>query len=305
MKTRTVWLAALIAGSMTAGAAPIEYTLTLPASILPTVTLGGTAYVGDQVEFTFVGDDRNVIHGSAPAGSFTIPYAAIYQGTGGIVISNGSQILANVQVAPNQFVVNADLSNVGYGFGFVPGGIGPSGFDVSQLQSIYPAGISNRGETGTTPTVTQYGYTGADPATRSFDPYDLTLASAMSLTSVTTSPFPTEPARGIMPFGADGSADIFGAVYSCYGFNGSQYYPQCPGPVPPIVTSGGDFSIVGILEPALFTQNPQQSALVAEFTARPLNVPEPPTTSLLLISIAGLVIAGTRRRFRATLPAMG
>ena len=121
-----------------------------------------------------------------------------------------------------------DHNHEGVGFGFVAGGVGSAGFDVRQLQPIYPAGISDTAS-----------FSGVTQTPTGWLDYDLTFAYAQSHTNV----FGGE-------FHADGSVDIKAAVYSCNQFNGSVYYPTCAAPAP-LPTDLGSFTINKILEPAL------------------------------------------------------
>src|SRR5690348_11798195 len=88
-----------------AGAEPIEYQLLLPNA---TMQLGSQTYTGDQVQFTFIGDDANVISGSISDGpSSILTYSAIYQGTASVSIMDaGGNVLANATFDPNQIVVS-------------------------------------------------------------------------------------------------------------------------------------------------------------------------------------------------------
>jgi len=251
-----------------AGAEPIKYQLTVPVA---TVQIGSQTYSGDQVVFTFTGDDTNVFSGSIPDGPGSIlTYAAIYQGDASVTVIGSGGVLASAIFAPNQIVVSIDHRNEGVGFGFVPGGIGASGFDVMQLQPLYPAGISNYNV-----------FPGS--TTDNWAAYDLTLAYARS-----QAPFASA-------FQADGSADILAAVYACNQFGGSIFSGGCASPAP-IQTNLGDFTINPIFEPT--TVGSQRPLYTGEFTAAPNNVPEPGTLSLLCLGLAGLHFA---RRHKAKL----
>jgi hypothetical protein len=155
-----------------AGAAAIKYQLTISNA---TVQLGSQTYAGVPVTFTFVGDDTNVVSGTVATGIPTVPtlgYSAIYQGVSSVTIGASGAVLASAVFAPNQVVLSVDHLNGGVGFGFVPGGIGVSGFDVSQLQPIYPGGISN-----------YQGFSGVTQTPPGWMGYDLTLAYAESHTN--------------------------------------------------------------------------------------------------------------------------
>jgi hypothetical protein len=236
-----------------AGAAPIMYQLTIPRA---TTHIGSQTYANVRVTFTFVGDDTNVVSGAAPSGIPGVPdiqYSAIYQGVASVTIGVPAPVLASAFFSPNQIVLTVDHNNEGIGFGFVPGGVGPTGFDVTQLQPIYPASITDY---GVFPGVTQT-HTG-------WKGYDLTLAYAKNHTTI----FGGE-------FHADGSVDISAAVYSCNQFNGSIYYMSCASPAP-IQTDQGTFTIDRIDEPTLTGVG---AVNIGEFTAAsaPPGVPSPPS----------------------------
>ena len=248
-----------------AQASPIEYTLTVPYA---DVVLGGTsyAYSGYSTRFIFDGDDADVFTATVP-----LAFAAIYQGTARVQILDGSTVLTTAVFAPNQIVVSSDIRNGGLGFGFVPGGIGAGGFDVSLLQPVYPMSITNYG----------HGSFGYDTA------YDLTLGFAAAnagLSYVAPSYWPS----GVLPFAADGSADIFGAVLSCNAFSGFLYAPGCSAGAT-LQTDQGDFTIGPLIPAGLFVGD-TRVPVVGEFTARalPSAVPEPPDAPLVAL---GLVLA--------------
>jgi hypothetical protein len=266
--------------ALAAEASPIQYTLTVPYA---DVVLGGTsyAYQNYSTRFVFVGDDSNVIH-SLLAGP-NILFAAIYQGTASVQILDGSNVIANATFLPNQIVVSADLNNGGLGFGFVPGGIPASGLDVAQLQPLYPMSITNYGRGS-------FGYD---------NNYDLTLAFAADNAGLIYPEPATWPA-GLAPFGADGSADIFGAVFSCNGFSGFLYAPGCTLGAP-LQTDLGAFTIGPLVSlQGLFVSNPGLP-MVGEFTARalPTNaVAEPTAPSLAAMGLLALAAVRGRRHVR-------
>lgn len=246
-----------------AGAESIKYELTIPTA---PVQIGSQTYADDQVVFTFTGDDINVVSGSIPDGPGSIlTYSAIYQGDASVTVKGPGGVLASADFAANQIVVSIDHRNQGVGFGFVPGGIGASGFDVTQLQPLYPAAISNY---NVFPGSTSDYWAG----------YDLTLAYAQA-----QAPFAT-------PFHADGSVDILAAVYSCNLFGGSIFFGACGSPAP-IDTNLGAFTIDAIYEPT--TVGSTRPLYIGEFTATAA-VPEPGTLSLLCLGLAGLRL--TKRR---------
>jgi hypothetical protein len=278
--TRDVLGTAVAVLGFAAHASPIEYTLTVPYA---DVVLGGTnyAYNNYSTRFVFDGDDSNVIHQTLQVTpTFGLMFAAIYQGTASVQILNGSTVVASATFLPNQVVVSADINNGGLGFGFVPGGIGPSGLDVATLQPLYPMSITNYGRGS-------FGYA---------QTYDLTLAFATANAGLTYDAPPFWP-TGLVPFGADGSADIVGAVYSCNGFSGFLYAPGCTAPAP-LQTDAGDFTIGALYSSqGLFVNNPG-TPMVGEFTQRALptnGVPEPSTVSLAALGLLAL-LAGRRRR---------
>jgi hypothetical protein len=260
-----------------AHASPVEYTLTVPYA---DVVIGSTNYSYNtySTRFVFDGDDANVFRASVPF----VAFAAIYQGTSKVEILNGSTVIASATFLPNQVVVSADLSNGGLGFGFVPGGIGASGFDVAQFQPLYPMSITNYGRGS-------FGYD---------QNYDLTLAFAQANAGISY-PAPATWPSGVLPFDADGSADIFGAVFSCNGFNGFLYAPGC-GLGAPLKTDKGDFTIGPLVSlGGLFTYNANVMPMVGEFTARPLavNVTEPAPLALVIPAL--LLLATGRKRAAA------
>jgi hypothetical protein len=236
-----------------AGAAPIRYQLTIPNA---TAHLGSQTYANVRVTFTFVGDETNVVSGAAPSGIPGVPdiqYSAIYQGVASVTVGGPAPVLASAFFSPNQIVLTVDHNNEGIGFGFVPGGVGASGLDATQLQPIYPGSITDY---GIFPGVTQ-----TPPGWKG---YDLTLAYPKSHTNY----FGGE-------FHADGSVDILAAVYSCNQFNGSIYYISCASPAP-IQTDQGPFTIDRIVEPTLTGMG---AVIIGEFTAAsaPPGVPSPPS----------------------------
>jgi hypothetical protein len=220
-------------------ASPIKYQLSIPTA---TVQLGSQSFTNVGVTFTFIGDDANAFPGSTPSGIPGVPdltYSAIYQGVASVTINGPGPAQQTAYFLPNQIVVSIDHANEGVGFGFVAGGVGPSGLDATKLEPIYPGAISDRaifsGQTHT-------GWIG----------YDLTFAYAMNHTNI----FGGE-------FHADGSVDIIAAVYACNQFNGSIYYVSCGAPAP-VPTSLGSFTINTILEPTLTGMG---TVVLGEFTA--------------------------------------
>ena len=262
-----------------AQAAPVEYTLTLPYA---DVVIGDTnyAYNNYSTKFIFDGDDSNVVTALFPTGpSSNLLFSAIYQGSAKVEILNGTQVVASAVFAPNQVVVSADSENGGLGFGFVPGGIGASGFDPTLLQPLYPGSITNYGRGS-------FGYD---------QNYNLTLAFAAA-NAGQTYPAPSTWPVGLVPFQSDGSADIFGAVFSCNGFNGFLFAPGCTAPAP-IATDLGNFTINPLISlGGIFVGN-TSVPLVGEFTARPLvtSVPEPATAQLAALGLMVLVVAARSR----------
>lgn len=233
-------------------AAPIRYQLTVPGAF---INLGPIPYSNVSLTFTFTGDDADVISGTAPSGIPGVPninYSIIYKGVATVTIGAPTPITA--VFAPNQIVISIDHSNEGIGFGLIPGGVGPSGFDVTQLQPLYPAAISNYAQ-----------FTGITQTPFGWMNYDLTLAYAKNNTNI----FGGE-------FHADGSVDITAAVYSCNQFGGSIYNYVCSGPAA-IPTDKGPFTMGQIAEP---TFTGMGSVTIGEFTAAPAPtaVPSPPTS---------------------------
>jgi hypothetical protein len=227
--------------ALSAHAAPIRYQLTIPTAF---INLGPTPYSNVRLVFTFTGDDSDVISGTTPSGIPGVPdisYSAIYKGVASVTVGGPAPVLTTAVFAPNQIVVNIDHNNEGIGFGLVPGGVGPSGFDVTQLQPIYPVAISNYAQFA--------GYT-QTPA--GWMNYDLTLAYARNNTNIAGGEFHT-----------DGSVDITAAVYSCNQFGGSIYNYVCAGPAP-VQTDKGVFTMGQIAEPTLSGTG---AVKIGEFTA--------------------------------------
>jgi hypothetical protein len=249
MLTRLAGACTALALAFPAHAAPIRYQLTIPSAF---INIGSTPYANVRLVFTFTGDDADVISGTTPSGipGVDISYSAIYKGVASVVVSGPPPVQATAVFAPNQIVVTIDHNSQGIGFGLVPGGIGPAGFDVTLLQPIYPAGISDY---AMFPGQTQGGWMN----------YDLTLGYARSHTNI---------AGG--EFHADGSVDITAAVYSCNQFGGSIYNYVCAGPAP-IQTDIGVFTIGEIAEPTLTLGVPE----IGEFTASAVPAaPKPPNS---------------------------
>jgi hypothetical protein len=297
MRTRELALAACASAliAQSAAASPIEYMLTIPTStsaIESAVTLGGQTYVNDTVRFTFIGDDANVLSGCMPqsngGGGCDPTYQVIYVGSASVAISSGSTVLKQATFLPNQIFVSHDQNNQGFGFGFLPTGIAAGGFAASNIQPLYPAGISGYAQFNTVPAPTDGNWT--------FN-YHLTLASAASLASLST-PFPGITPTTPNPYLADGSASIFEAVYSCYNFGGSIYHGTCSSPAT-IATNLGSFSIGEIFEPVFTTDGPP-APLIGQFTAAPLlsvsTVPEPGTFGLMVLGFASIVVLCGRKR---------
>jgi hypothetical protein len=232
-----------------------------------TVNLGGNSYTGDTVMLTFVGDDANVHQGTTP-----VSYSEIDQGVATVTILNGTQVLQTASILPGQVVVTADHANNGFGFGFVPGGIGAGGFDPATVQPLYPAAISPTFVGGPYPDQI----------------YDLTLGYAQAHAGQSGTGF---------SYGADGSAVLTAGLWICYDFQGT-FASNCNLPAP-ILTDQGDFSITGSIQPWYASFRGIQFPL-GVFTAEPLatnTVPEPGT--LALIALALLVPQLARRRARA------
>jgi hypothetical protein len=235
-----------------ADASGIKYQLMIPSA---TVHFGSQTYTGAHVTFTFVGDDSNVVSGTTPSGIPGVPdisYSALYQGCASLTAAGPPPLLVNAVVTSYQIVVTVDHNNEGVGFGFLPSGLGASGFDVTQLQPIYPAAISDDALfAGQTPP----GWKG----------YDLTLAYAESHTNYYGG-----------EFHADGSVDIFAAVYSCNQFNGSIYLISCGSPAP-IQTDLGTFTIDVIVEPTWTGVGPVDMGEFTAMAASPCVPPVPPS----------------------------
>jgi hypothetical protein len=89
----------------------------------------------------------------------------------------------------------------------------------------------------------------------------------------------------------DGSADIFGAVFSCNGFSGFLFAPGC-GPAAPLQTDLGDFTVNPLISLGGIFPGDPTVPMVGEFTARPLtvNIPEPSPLALLIPAIVVLVV---------------
>lgn len=224
-----------------ASASPIKYQLKVPNA---TVHIGAQTYANFPVTFAFVGDDANAVTGMVVIGGRSIIYSAIYQGVASVEVNSGpGGSLATAVFAPNQIVVSADHNNQGFGFGLVPGGIGPAGFDVTQLQPLYPAGVSI------------YAFFNGESLSNLYG-YDLTLNYARNNTALNTA------------FHPDGSVDILAAVYVCDQFNGSIYYMSCAFPPDAIQTDQGAFSIDEIPEPTLVGS--AFPLYIGEFTATPI-----------------------------------
>jgi hypothetical protein len=275
---RAVLRAALLGGVLalagfvgSAQAVPIQYTLTFGTSFLnPSintlytmdVALGSSVYTGATVRLSFVGDDANVHGGVSP-----LSFSEIHQGTATVTVLNGTQVLQTATFAPGQVAVTADHPNNGFGFGFVPGGIGAGGFDASLLQAAYPAAIS--------PTFV------GDPSPD--QNYDLTVAYALAHAGTSGTGF---------SYGADGSAVLVAALWSCYDFQG-RFGQGCALPSP-MHTDHGDFSITCCLQPwyATFRGGPLP---LGTFEARPLAaVPEPSMPLLVSLGLLLVMIGGAR-----------
>ena len=266
------WLLAF-AAVQTVQAAPIQYTLSFQTSFLnPSinqlyevpVTLGANTYTGDTVLLAFTGDDANVHHGTVP-----LRFSEIHQGSASISILNGANVIASANILPGQIVVNADHNNSGFGFGFVPGGVGPGGLDLSTFQPVYPAAISPTFVGGPAP----------DPN------YDLTLAYAAAHAGEAGSGF---------SFGADGSAVLTAGLWLCYDFQG-RFGSGCNAPVS-IQTDAGAFAILSSVQPWYAAFRGIQFPL-GTFTATPIAVvPEPGTLTLLSVGLAAAAVLGRRRR---------
>ena len=180
-------------------AAPIRYTLTFGTSFFNpsnntlyslTVGIGSNTYSGETIQLAFTGNDTDVHSGLSP-----VSFSEIDQGVATVTVLNGLQVLQTATFLPGQVVVSADHSNNGFGFGFVPGGIGMGG-SPNLLQAVYPAAIS--------PTFV------GDPSPDQF--YDLTLAYAQAHAADSGTGF---------SYGADGSALLTAGLWSCYDFQGS------------------------------------------------------------------------------------
>lgn len=248
---RMAWLSVLGVSLMAAeaSAAPIKYQLSIPNA---SVQLGAQLHSNVPVTFTLVSDDTKVVSGTTPSGipGVDIGYSVIYQGVASVSIGAPGPAQTTAYFSPNVIVVNIDHRNSGIGFGFVPGGVGSAGFDVTQLQPIYPGALSNYA-TFTGVTQTPPGWSG----------YDLTFAYAQSHTNVSGG-----------EFHADGSVDIQAAVYSCNQFNGTIYYPVCATPAS-LPTNLGAFTINVILEPTILGSG---NVILGEFTATTTPALPPP-----------------------------
>jgi len=250
----TTFAAALaFALPLLAPAAPIRYQLTVSRAF---INLGPMPYSNVSLVFTFTGDDSDVISGTVPSGIAGVPdisYSAIYKGVASVTIGVPTPITA--VFAANQIVISIDHNNEGIGFGLIPGGVGPSGFEVTQLQPLYPAAISNYAQ-----------FTGITQTPPGWMNYDLTLAYARNNTNI----FGGE-------FHADGSVDNTAAVYSCNQFGGSIYNYVCSGPAA-IPTDKGSFAMGQIAEP---TFTGMGSVTMGEFTAAVAPTPSPAPPSNL------------------------
>jgi hypothetical protein len=225
----------------TAGASAIKYQLKVPNA---TVHMGAQTYANFPVTFTFVADDSTAVTGLVLIGGNNILYSANFQGTASVDVNSGpGGSLATAVFAPNQIVVSVDHNNQGVEFGLVPSGIGPAGFDVTQLQPLYPAGVSVHAFFNGETVSNWYGY-------------DLTLAYARNNTALSGA------------FHPDGSVDILAAVYVCDQFNGSIYFMSCAFPPDSIQTDQGAFTIDEIPEPTLVGS--AYTLYIGEFTATPV-----------------------------------
>ena len=234
-----------------ASAAPIKYQLTIPNAV---VQLGTQVYSNVPVTFTLISDDTKVVSGTTPSGipGVDIAYSVIYQGSASVSIGAAGPAQVTANFSPNVLVLNIDHRNEGIGFGFVPNGVGSGGFDVTQLQPIYPGAISDYAI-----------FSGVTQTQTGWRSYDLTLGYAQSHTNISGG-----------EFHADGSVDIQAAVYSCNQFNGTIYYPSCAAPAA-LPTNLGMFTINMILEPTLTGMG---NVVLGEFTAAaaPAVAPAPP-----------------------------
>ena len=224
----------------TAWAAPIKYQLSIPNAF---VQLGAQQYSNVPITFTLISDDKNVVSGTTPSGipGIDIKYSAIYQGVASVTIGTAGPAQTTANFSPNVVVLSVDHNNEGIGFGFVPGGVGSTGFDVTQLQPIYPGAITDYAV-----------FSGVSQTPPGWKDYDLTFAYAQSHTNYYGG-----------EFHADGSVDIKAAVYSCNQFNGTIYYPSCAAPAS-LPTNLGNFTINTILEPTLTGMG---NVVLGEFTA--------------------------------------
>lgn len=184
------------------------------------------------------------------------------QGVASVTVSDSGGVLASAVFAANQIVVSVDHLNTGVGFGVVPGGIGASGFDVTQLQPLYPAAVGGN----------PY-YSGVGTVSCCWTGYDLTLAYARNNASPGS------------PFHADGSTDIFSFVYSCNQFSGSANNGTCGSPVP-VQTNQGAFTIDKIFPSDALRAG--QPVYIGEFTATS-DTPEPSALSLLGTGLLGSI----------------
>jgi hypothetical protein len=223
---------------------------------------------GLSVVLSFVGDDSNVHSGFTP-----LSFSEIHEGVATVSLLEGATVIRTATILPNQIAVTADHANDGFGFGFVPGGIGPGPLDLALLQPIYPAAIS--------PTFVGDPYPDAS--------YDLTLQYAIDHAGQSGTGF---------NYGADGSATLRAGLWSCDGFNG-HFGSGCSFPASNIGTDQGGFSIVGDIQPwyALF-----RGALpIGTFTAQPLStVAEPGSLALAGLALAFAVSLRVRHPTRRT-----
>jgi len=271
--TRLAAAALVVAFVAPARAVPVEYTLTFATSFLnPTnntlytmdVGLGANVYSGATVRLSFVGDDQDVHSGGSP-----LSFSEIDHGTATVTVLDGSRVLQTATFASGQVVVTADHPNSGFGFGFVPGGIGASGFDPALLQAAYPAAIS--------PTFV------GDPSPDAS--FDLTVAYVLAHAGGSGTGF---------TYRADGSATLVAALWSCYDFQG-RFGSSCALPTP-MNTDHGAFTVTCCLQPwyATFRGGPLP---LGTFEMKPLvAVPEPATAGLATAGLVVVLIGLSRRR---------